>query len=68
VSQLTILRTRRPCDHRGLEPALARRHRRLGTHSREQAFIAALLTKADGQADLPRLVEQILRPPFDRVA
>jgi hypothetical protein len=38
-----------------------------GPHSREQAFIAALLTQAEGQADLPRLVEQILRPPFDRV-
>ena len=49
------------------EPALARRHRRVGPHSREQAFVAALLTQAEGQADLPRLVEQILRPPFDRV-
>ena len=38
-----------------------------GPHSREQALVAALLTQADGQADLPRLVEQILRPPFDRV-
>ena len=38
-----------------------------GPHSREHAFVAALLTQAEGQADLPRLVEQILRPPFDRV-
>jgi hypothetical protein len=46
-----------------------------GPHSREHAFVAALLTQGDGQsprpgsgqADLPRLVEQILRPPFDRI-
>ena len=40
-----------------------------GPHSREHALVAALLTHggADGQTDLPRLVEQILRPPFDRV-
>ena len=38
-----------------------------GPHSREHALVAALLTQADGQADLPRLVEQILRPPFDRL-
>ena len=38
-----------------------------GPHSREQALVAALLTQAEGQMDLPRLVEQILRPPFDKV-
>ena len=38
-----------------------------GPHSREHALVAALLTQGEGQADLPRLVEQILRPPFDRV-
>ncbi len=40
-----------------------------GPHSREHALVAALLTHggADNQTDLPRLVEQILRPPFDRV-
>ncbi len=38
-----------------------------GPHSREHALVGALLTHGDGQADLPRLVEQILRPPFDRV-
>ena len=46
-----------------------------GPHSREHALVAALVTKGDGggprpesaQADLPRLVEQILRPPFDRI-
>ena len=40
-----------------------------GPHSREHALVAALLTHggADDQTDLPRLVEQILRPPFDRV-
>ena len=38
-----------------------------GPHSREHAFVAALLTQGDAQADLPRLVEQILRPPFDRI-
>ena len=38
-----------------------------GPHSREHALVAALLTQSDGQTDLPRLVEQILRPPFDKV-
>jgi hypothetical protein len=38
-----------------------------GPHSREHALVAALLTHGAGQADLPRLVEQILRPPFDRI-
>jgi hypothetical protein len=40
-----------------------------GPHSREHALVAALVTHggADNQTDLPRLVEQILRPPFDRV-
>src|SRR5688572_25269526 len=46
-----------------------------GPHSREHALVAALVTKGNGagprpepaQADLPRLVEQILRPPFDRI-
>ena len=38
-----------------------------GPHSREHALVAALLTQGAGQADLPKLVEQILRPPFDRV-
>src|SRR5262245_9370027 len=38
-----------------------------GPHSREHALVAALLTQAGGQTDLPRLVEQILRPPFDKV-
>ena len=38
-----------------------------GPHSREHALIAALLTSGDAQTDLPRLVEQILRPPFDRI-
>ena len=46
-----------------------------GPHSREHALVAALLTQGSGQtprpgsgpADLPRLVEQILRPPFDKV-
>jgi hypothetical protein len=46
-----------------------------GPHSREHSLVAALLTQGSGQsprpgsgqADLPRLVEQILRPPFDKV-
>src|SRR5215208_4249815 len=38
-----------------------------GPHSREHALVAALLTHGGGQTDLPRLVEQILRPPFDKV-
>ena len=38
-----------------------------GPHSREQALVAAILSQGDGQIDLPRLVEQILRPPFERV-
>jgi len=40
-----------------------------GPHSREHALVAALLTAAAGkeQLDLPQLVQQILRPPFDRV-
>ncbi len=38
-----------------------------GPHSREHALIAALLTRGDAQTDLPRLVEQILRPPFERI-
>ena len=38
-----------------------------GPHSREHALVAALLTQGGGQMDLPRLVEQILRPPFDKV-
>ena len=38
-------------------------------HSREHALVAALLGQggADVRTDLPRLVEQILRPPFDRI-
>ena len=38
-------------------------------HSREHALLAALLGQggADVRTDLPRLVEQILRPPFDRI-
>ena len=38
-----------------------------GPHSREHAFVAALLTQGDTGIDLQRLVEQILRPPFDRI-
>ena len=38
-----------------------------GPHSREHALVAALLTQSDTAADLPRLVEWILRPPFDRL-
>ena len=40
-----------------------------GPHSREHALVAALLGggDADAQTDLPRLVAQILRPPFDRI-
>jgi hypothetical protein len=40
-----------------------------GPRSREHALVAALLNQsgADARTDLPRLVEQILRPPFDRV-
>ena len=39
-----------------------------GLHSREHALVAALLTQGrPGPTDLPRLVEQILRPPFDRI-
>jgi hypothetical protein len=40
-----------------------------GPHSREQALVAALLGHGgpDAPMDLPRLVEQILRPPFDRI-
>ena len=38
-----------------------------GPHSREHALVAALITFADERADLPRLVEQILRPPFERI-
>jgi hypothetical protein len=38
-----------------------------GPHSREHALVAALLTHGGAQTDLPRLVEQILRPPFDRL-
>ena len=38
-----------------------------GPHSREHAFVGALLTQGDARSDLPRLVEQILRPPFDRI-
>jgi hypothetical protein len=38
-------------------------------HSREHALVGALVGQAgaDVQTDLPRLVEQILRPPFDRI-
>ena len=38
-------------------------------HSREHALLATLLGQsgADVRTDLPRLVEQILRPPFDRI-
>ena len=41
----------------------------VGPHSREHALVAALLNQggSDAQTDLPRLVEQILRPPFDRI-
>ena len=41
----------------------------VGPHSREHALVAALLSRGgpDPQTDLPRLVEQILRPPFDRI-
>src|SRR5688500_4602617 len=39
-----------------------------GPHSRDHALVAALLGQGNaGQTDLPRLVEQILRPPFDRI-
>jgi hypothetical protein len=40
-----------------------------GPHSREQALISALLTHDGGahELDLPRLVAEILRPPFDRI-
>ena len=39
-----------------------------GPHSRDHALVAALLGQGGaGQTDLPRLVEQILRPPFDRI-
>jgi hypothetical protein len=40
-----------------------------GPHSREHALVAALLSheRAEGQTDLPRLVQQILRPPFERI-
>src|SRR5687767_3343311 len=38
-------------------------------HSREHALLAALLGQGgtDVRTDLPRLIEQILRPPFDRI-
>jgi hypothetical protein len=41
----------------------------VGPHSREHALVAALLNQGGPHAgtDLPRLVEQILRPPFDRI-
>ena len=41
----------------------------VGPHSREHALVAALLNQGgpDAQTDLPRLVEQILRPPFDHI-
>ena len=40
-----------------------------GPHSRELTLVASLLATArgDAQVDLPRLVEQIVRPPFNRV-
>ena len=41
----------------------------VGPHSREHALVAALLNQGgpDAQTDLPRLVQQILRPPFDHI-
>ena len=41
----------------------------VGPHSREHALVAGLLNQGepDAHTDLPRLVEQILRPPFDRI-
>jgi hypothetical protein len=36
-------------------------------NSRERTFIAAVLARAHGEADLPWLIEQIQHPAFDRV-
>jgi hypothetical protein len=39
------------------------------SHGREQALVAAILSHGErsGTADLPSLVQQIQRPPFDRI-
>ena len=43
--------------------------RESASHSREQALVAAILSHGErpGGADLPSLVQQVQRPPFDRI-